>query len=173
VDNILEIDRMQAGEPLRLSLTQFSLVELIRDAVDLQLMQAADKEVDIFVGDDLADVCIEGDKLLLMRVLTNLLSNGVKYTPKGGSISVTLVPQSTAVEIGITDTGYGIPTNELANIFKPFYRVPKHEHQARGTGLGLAIVKHYVEAHQGRIIVDSHEGRGSIFSIQLPLIQTK
>lgn len=173
VDNMLEIERMQAGEPLRLSLTQVNMAELIHDAVAMQVMEASDKEIDIFVDDELANVQIEGDKLLLMRVLTNLLSNGVKYTPQGGSLSVTLVPQAGMVEIGIADTGYGIPRGEMDNIFKPFYRVPKHEQQAKGTGLGLAIVKHYVEAHRGKIVVDSQEGRGSVFSIQLPVLQTK
>lgn len=173
VDNLLEIERMQAGEPLRLMLSQFNLADLLQDAVAMYQMEATDKEIDIFVDDTLGETQIEGDKLLLLRVLTNLLSNGVKYTPKGGSIAVTLAPQTETVEIGIADTGYGIPHDELDNIFKPFYRVPKHEQQAKGTGLGLAIVKHYVEAHHGQVIVNSQEGRGSIFAIQLPLIQPR
>lgn len=173
IDNILAMERMQTNEPLRLSLTQLNLTELIHDAVAMYDIAAADKEIDIFVDSELSNLPVEGDKLLLLRVLTNLLSNGVKYTPKGGTVSITLTPQAQSVEVVIADTGYGIPAGELDNIFKPFYRVPKHEQQAKGTGLGLAIVKHYVEAHHGQILVNSHEGRGSVFSLQLPLAQPK
>jgi len=120
-----------------------------------------------------------GDPDQLFRALTNLVSNAINYTPEGGRIVVhswsEFVDQSSQdwVIIEITDTGIGIPARELASIFDRFYRGTNVSPNIPGTGLGLAILKDIVELHQGRIEVESEEGRGSTFRLRLPVLMAQ
>lgn len=106
------------------------------------------------------------------RVIINLLTNGIKYTPEGGKITVEVQydKDNEQVKIHVRDTGIGIPEDALANIFDRFYRVEKKVHTIKGTGLGLTIVKKIVEKHHGRMSVESALGEGSTFSVNLPAI---
>jgi two-component system sensor histidine kinase SenX3 len=116
------------------------------------------------------DVLIRGDRDLLVRALVNLLDNAIQYTRPGGRIDVTMAKADARVEVTVADTGMGIPANELLRIFERFYRVDKARSRALGgTGLGLAIVKHVAERHGGSIRVVSEEGRGSAFTLSLPV----
>jgi len=102
-------------------------------------------------------------------VLINLLQNAISYTPEGGQIAVEVQPDLNGVEVSVSDTGIGIPAADLPRIFERFYRVDKGRSQELGgTGLGLSIVKHIVEAHGGRVNVESKPGQGSRFSFFLP-----
>lgn len=103
------------------------------------------------------------------RAIINLLTNGIKYTPEGGKITVELAQNETEVAVHVRDTGIGIPEDALANIFDRFYRVEKKVHTIKGTGLGLTIVKKIIEKHNGRITVESAIGEGSTFSVYLPI----
>jgi two-component system phosphate regulon sensor histidine kinase PhoR len=105
----------------------------------------------------------------LREVLQNLLDNAIQYTPEGGRITVAANEASGQVCVGITDTGIGILNDELGRIFERFYRTEAARSlEAGGTGLGLAIAKHLIEAHGGRLEVESKVGRGSTFIIYLP-----
>jgi two-component system phosphate regulon sensor histidine kinase PhoR len=113
---------------------------------------------------------IWGDLDRLTEALINLLDNAVKYTPDGGSITVGAAANGNGIQIVVTDTGFGIPPKELPRIFERFYRVDRaRSRELGGTGLGLSIVKHIVEAHGGHVTVDSTVGRGSTFSLFLPV----
>lgn len=120
-----------------------------------------------------------GDPDQLFRALTNVVSNAINYTPEGGRIVVhswsEFVDQSTQewVIIEVTDTGIGIPAKDLATIFDRFYRGSNVSPTIPGTGLGLAILKDIVELHQGRIEVESEEGRGSTFRLRLPVLMAQ
>ena len=111
-----------------------------------------------------------GDTSHLQRVFVNLLSNAIKYTPDGGVIRVGLRREGSSVLATVSDTGCGIAAEDQAKLFQEFYRAndPVNQ-QVRGTGLGLALVKRIVEAHHGRIWVESEKGKGSTFSVSLPM----
>ena len=112
---------------------------------------------------------VEVDSLRLAQVVGNLLSNAIKYTPAGGRVSVTAGTAESKVWIRVSDTGSGIPREDLDKIFIPFYRSPREKRIAQGMGLGLSIARDLVEAHEGRLDVQSQPGLGSQFTIWLPL----
>jgi signal transduction histidine kinase len=116
------------------------------------------------------------DESRILQVFNNLLSNAVKFTPPGGKIIITTVlchdreDQQVWVEVRITDTGAGIPAEEVERIFDRFYQSAYHQqHNQQGTGLGLAIARHIVEAHGGKMWVESRIGEGSTFICRLPI----
>ena len=115
------------------------------------------------------EVYVQGDKVRLGRVLLNLVDNAIKYTPKGGRVILSLAKKGDDAHISIKDTGIGISKEDQEKIFERFYRVDKsRSREVGGTGLGLAICKRIVEAHGGRISVESEIGKGSTFTVILP-----
>ena len=117
-------------------------------------------------------VTIEGDKKLVMTLLSNLLENALKNTPEEGTVTLELSQDQGWVNIKVTDSGIGIPEEHLGHIFDRFYRVPNSENENNGTGLGLAICKSIVVALGGDIEVESEPGKGSTFTVTLPLAKT-
>ena len=110
-----------------------------------------------------------GDHKRLLQVFINLLDNAIKYTPEGGSITVSATSKEKIVQIDISDTGIGISEKDLPRIFERFYRVDKaRSRELGGTGLGLSIVKHIIQAHNGQVWVQSTLGQGSTFSFTIP-----
>jgi len=104
------------------------------------------------------------------QVLLNLIDNAITHTPKGGVITITAIKLDKWLEIAVEDSGKGIPAEDLPNVFERFYRVDKSRARATGgVGLGLAIAKSLVEAHGGKIGVQSQEGKGSRFYFTLPI----
>jgi signal transduction histidine kinase len=117
---------------------------------------------------------VTGVRARLAQVLANLIGNAVKYTRDGGHVHVVVeagaTPDDGRVRVRITDNGIGIPARDLPHVFDKFYRVQgKATHGITGTGLGLAITKSIVETHDGRIRVESIEGAGTTFVVELPL----
>jgi signal transduction histidine kinase len=102
---------------------------------------------------------------MISRVVANLLDNAIAYTDGGGSIHVRLSEKDGELQVSIADTGRGIPEDQLPYIFDAFYRINR---DTKGSGLGLFIAKTIVEAHGGRISVESSPGKGSVFSVMLP-----
>jgi two-component system phosphate regulon sensor histidine kinase PhoR len=109
------------------------------------------------------------DSRRVEQVLVNLLHNAIKFTPAGGNIKIIAKVENEELCISVVDTGVGIPQTELSRIFERFYKVDRAR-SSTGSGLGLAIVKHIVEAHGGRVWVESKEGKGSSFTFCLPLV---
>jgi heavy metal sensor kinase len=146
--------------PLRLDL-------LIKDIVNLFKILAEQKNIELMI-ESLQEVIVMGDKGRFQQLFSNLIDNAIKYTPKG-YIQVTLERNKGNVIVKIKDTGIGIPKEEQENIFKRFYRVDKsRSRETGGVGLGLSIVQWIVQAHRGRIEIESESGRGSTFIVYLP-----
>jgi signal transduction histidine kinase len=109
------------------------------------------------------------DPQRLGQVLINLIGNALKFTPRGGSVVVTLAAQGKGARIQVADTGVGIDASELPHIFERFYRGSRvNEARGSGSGLGLAIVRSIVDMHGGRVMVESQVGSGSTFTVTLP-----
>ncbi|MGN0802061.1 MAG: sensor histidine kinase [Candidatus Faecivicinus sp.] len=117
---------------------------------------------------------VTGDSVKLQQVIYNVIDNAIKYTPRGGEVHASLARAGKRAIIRVSDTGIGIPADDLPHIFDRFYRVDKARSRATGgTGLGLSIVKQIVQLHGGSIIATSEEGNGTTFVIELPLAQKK
>lgn len=166
IDSILDLARLEAGETeLRREL--ISVAELVRETTNQVRPLALGREIllETHLSPDLPPVF--GDRELLQRVLVNLLDNALKYTPPGGKVTVTaewLPPES--LLFAVSDTGPGIPPEHQARIFDRFVRVPGQ--RTGGTGIGLAFCKLAVEAHGGKIWVESKPGEGATFKFMLP-----
>lgn len=112
---------------------------------------------------------VNGNETQLTSMFSNLVENAVKYTPSGGRVEVAARPNNNEVEVRVSDTGIGIPKENLVRIFERFYRVDKaRSKETGGTGLGLSIVRHVAENHGGRVSVESTLGEGSTFTVRLP-----
>jgi len=168
VEDMLELSRIITGN-LRLQVQPTRLSGALEAAVETLQPAANAKEIVVTVDADPADL-VMGDAARLQQVVWNLLSNAVKFTPKGGSITVSLRRVSTTVQMEIADTGEGIDPSVLPYVFDRFRQ--EHSGSTRphsGLGLGLAIVKHLVELHGGEIRVHSDgKGRGATFRLSLP-----
>jgi two-component system phosphate regulon sensor histidine kinase PhoR len=148
---------------------------LLGDIVDSMRPIAARKRISLELEAAPAQTEAFCDSQALYQILSNLLDNAVKYTPEGGVIRVGSRPFTDAagvkrVEVFVSDTGSGIPPEDLPRLFERFYRVDKaRSRELGGTGLGLAIVKHLVRAHGGEVRVESQLGQGSTFLFTLPV----
>ncbi len=148
--------------------TEVDLSTLVRGFVETQSKAFATHRI-IVQADE--GCTIEGDADRIARVLTNLVSNAVKYSPPGTRISLRVERRSTHVVLTVSDEGPGIASEDLAVLFQPFGRGRSAQALAEGTGMGLYVVKQIVEAHDGQIEVESEPGRGATFRITLPLVQ--
>ena len=134
-------------------------------------MRAEAKKIQIHVDLEKDAPPVRGDGAQLGEVLQNLLDNAVQYTPSGGQIEVTARSNGHNVTFSVIDTGIGIPESDLERIFERFYRVDDaRSREAGGTGLGLSIARHIVDAHGGRIWVESAIGHGSRFHFSIPTV---
>jgi len=166
LNELLELDKIEAGldsqrEPVSLLEIVQKALEIVRTRADLKKQQIA-VEVPGYIP------LIMGNRMRLRQVFVNLLDNAVKYSPEGSRIQISLWEQSGQVVAIVSDTGMGIPADEQPYIFEKFYRSRKVSSSHEGIGLGLSIVRSIVEAHGGRIWVESHPGKGTSFTIVLP-----
>ena len=143
----------------------FSLDEQLRRCSILLSGQWTEKELDMTM--DLDEAVYVGDYDLMQHLWINLLTNAVKYTPKGGSITVTLKNEEKFIAVSVVDTGKGIPPEDRERIFDKYYQTDK-SHSKRGLGLGLAICKRIVQLCNGSLTVESEVGVGSTFTVKLP-----
>lgn len=143
----------------------FSLDEQLRRCSILLSGQWTEKELDMTM--DLDEAVYVGDYDLMQHLWINLLTNAVKYTPKGGSIIVTLKNEEKFIAVSVADTGKGIPPEDRERIFDKYYQTDK-SHSKRGLGLGLAICKRIVQLCNGSLTVESEVGVGSTFTVKLP-----
>jgi heavy metal sensor kinase len=172
VDQLLTMSRLDAGEAF-LEVSSFDFSELVRTTVEYMRLLADEKKLALKV-EATEKVQVEGDQSRLQQVVVNLLDNAIKYTPKGGSISVSAHGDPDKAVLTITDTGIGISQEGQAHIFERFYRTDKaRSRELGGIGLGLSIVKSIGAAHGGRVSVQSAEGRGSTFCFEIPRLVDK
>jgi signal transduction histidine kinase len=169
VNDLQELSLAEAGQ-LKLVRAGEDIGQLIKQTVAVIRPQAMAKGVSVSV--DLPDglPAVDIDWQRIGQVLRNLLENAVAHTSGGGSVSVTAAREGSWVSVSVTDTGEGIPAEDLANIFERFYRVDQSRTRATGgSGLGLTIARRLVEAHGGEINARSEPGKGSCFSFTLPV----
>ena len=166
---LLLLSQAESGQ-LVLQKSRVNLCQVVMDQVDQ--FQIPAEEAGIRLTADLAAECPAlADRVQIERMLTNLLSNALKFTPRGGEVRVAVRPGPGHIEIAVEDTGRGIPTESLPYIFDRFYRVPgtgSAPTPEQGLGLGLSFVAWIVKAHRGKITVDSTPGLGTRFTIKLP-----
>jgi signal transduction histidine kinase len=166
IDNLLEASRIQAGR-LKLEPTDVSLPRLAQKLVEGLRTQGTGHVVEMDFPADFPPVW--GDPERLQEVLSNLIDNAVKYSPAGGMIWIGGRADLSGVTVYVADQGIGIPAEEQARIFDRFHRVQsEQQRRTKGTGLGLYLARAIVEAHGGRIWVESMPGRGSVFIFSLP-----
>ncbi len=169
VEDLLTLSKIESKE-FYLKQERLPLSELIDDVLDFMKEGAEKKKISISRNIVPASLEVSGDRSYLEQVFINLLDNGVKYTHPGGEISVSAVENEQGeIQVVIKDNGMGIPKEDLSRIFERFYRVDKGRSQELGgTGLGLSIVKHLIQAHGGRVWVESQLEKGSAFYFTLP-----
>jgi signal transduction histidine kinase len=170
VNDLQELSRVEAGA-YELHLQQTSVKALVDSTIGRLGRQFQEKGVSIRtqISPDLPPIKVDEDRI--GQVLLNLVGNALQYTPPGGSVQIIAAGQPTQVQIAIADTGIGIPPEHLPHVFTRFYRVDKSRSRTGGgSGIGLTIAKHLVEAHGGRIWVESPGvGKGSSFIFTLPI----
>lgn len=168
-DELLTLTSIEAGK-LALEIAAVAPRQILEPCLELARLRAAGKRLTLTAELPDALPAVRGDRQRLQQVLQNLLDNAVQYTPEGGRITVRAFPRNGEVVFEVADTGIGIPESDQQRIFERFYRVDAaRSREAGGTGLGLSIAKHLVEAHGGRIWVESQVGRGSRFFFSLPV----
>jgi len=168
-NDLLKLSRIEAGR-LELEMRAIRVEGLVSHCVETARLKADAKEIEIRVNLSENTPAVRGDGAQLAEVLQNLLDNAVQYTQPGGTIDVKTRFDGKEVVFTVADTGIGIPESDLERIFERFYRVDAaRSREAGGTGLGLAIARHIVDAHSGRIWVESAIGQGSRFHFSVPI----
>ena len=170
VSDLLTLVNIDSGG-MKLSISDIDLHERLLEQVKRLSPLARENGIELECS---AKEALEtpGDAVKLQQVIYNVIDNAIKYTPRGGSVQASLARSRHAAIIRVTDTGIGIPAADLPHVFDRFYRVDKARSRATGgTGLGLSIVKQIVMLHGGTITATSEEGKGSTFTIDLPLSQ--
>jgi signal transduction histidine kinase len=147
-----------------------ALVELVSVVIDQHRSSAEAKQLHLSLAstDNLPPIPV--DRALMARVISNLIINAINYTPAGGQVIVRVGAESDAQCISVKDTGVGIPKEKQARLFQSFYQANDHlTRQVGGLGIGLAYARRIIEAHHGQIVLSSEEGKGSTFTVYLPL----
>ena len=171
IEDILNTSRIESGL-IKVNKESISLTMLIEEQLKMIKGYAEEKNIEIIGQKPIVFDQVYVDRDMMSQVIINLLSNAVKYTSSGGTVKIkTEVDEAASVaRVFVTDTGVGIPEEEIEHVFDKFYRVGANEKQAKGTGLGLNLVKQMVETvHGGRVFVTSKVGEGSTFGFELPL----
>ncbi len=165
LNGLLDISRMESGK-VQMDFRAVSPGPMVLDAVEPFRVAAQDQGVmlKVEIPADLPDVWV--DMTRIVHVFGNLMSNALKYTPAGGTITLSALAEEKEVRFSISDTGRGIPKQHLPRIFEQFFRVPDQAKET-GAGLGLAIVKEIIQAHAGEVGVESQEGKGATFIFTL------
>jgi signal transduction histidine kinase len=176
IENVLDFSRIEQGRK-QYEFEPTNLVALTETTVKLMEPYAAEKGVNLKLetssspaGNGNLELDIDGRAL--QQALVNLIDNAVKHSPKGQTVTVEihLTADRNAVGLSVSDHGPGIPAAEREKIFERFYRLGSElRRETQGVGIGLSVVKHIVEAHGGRVLVESEIGKGSRFTIALPL----
>lgn len=171
IEEILNISRIESGL-IRVDKKPFSMAILIQEASKMIESYAKEKDISVEVPAPIICDQVNADKDMLSQVVINLLSNAVKYTPAGGKIKVASEVNEADgnICVKVTDTGVGIPAEDVEHVFDKFFRVEANKKIAKGTGLGLNLVKQIVEkVHDGEVSVTSKVGEGSTFGFTIPL----
>ncbi|QKS73091.1 cell wall metabolism sensor histidine kinase WalK [Paenalkalicoccus suaedae] len=168
VNDLLQLSKMDSKD-YNMNVATIHAPQLINQVVDRFEMSTKNQAIDFKRKIVDEPIAIKGDRDKLMQLMDNIVSNAVKYSPEGGSITVSLKQEKDRIVVSVKDEGVGIPKENIPNVFDRFYRVDKaRSRNLGGTGLGLAIAKEIALAHGGNIWVSSEWGKGTTFSFSLP-----
>jgi signal transduction histidine kinase len=167
--DLLDAARIEAGD-LSMTFSAVNLVDIAREVIGLFEESAANHRLSLEASSE-AEVL--GDPTRLYQVVTNLVSNAIKYSPHGGEVGIRLTRVRGEVELAVVDEGVGIAPEEVDRVFEPFRRSGKVKDNIPGVGLGLSVSRRIVEGHGGRILVSSEPGRGSTFTVRLPALSSE
>jgi signal transduction histidine kinase len=166
VSDLLDAVRIQAGH-LTLDLEEIAIGAIVDQAEEMNRPMAAERGIELVVRALERDRTVRVDRARIQQVLGNLLGNALKFTDRGGRVTLEAAVVGNTALLRVRDTGSGIPVDRLPHVFDQFWQGSSAD--SRGVGLGLAIVKAIVEAHGGSIAVESAVGQGSTFTLKLPL----
>ena len=168
INDVLDFQKLEAGR-MRFNMQANDIREVVEEVYQTMLCSAKEKKIDFSkeFEDNLPKAVFDSNQII--QVLTNLVSNAIKFTPEEGKITVCVLRQEEELVIRVSDTGMGIPKKDLPKMFDRFYRVHRPGKEIQGTGLGLAIVNKIVTMHGGRIEVESEVDKGTTFIVFLPL----
>jgi len=173
VNNLLDLGRIEVG--VGLELENVAVLDILERVTGSLQQQAAGKNIELSLQlpRDMPHA-VEADSALLYQALYNLLENAIKYTPPGGRVTLRTLSGPETITFEISDSGLGIPPEDLPRLFEKFYRGSQREARLQhGSGLGLAIVHSIAGQHGGRVWVESQPGQGSTFRLEIPLQQEK
>lgn len=166
---LLDLSKIESGTVFE-EKEEIDISDLLVEEVNFNIPKAREKSIDLTLTPLPSLPKLRVNRMGIVEVVSNLINNAINYSPDGGQIDVSADANDEFVSIYVKDTGLGIPESELENIFERFYRVKTEgTRYIVGTGLGLAIVKSIVQAHQGKVKVESIEGKGSKFTVTLPI----
>lgn len=169
INDLLNIARIEAGESLKPHYQKVDIVQLARKVLLIQKQSTNRHELLLDAEENIPEIIGDQDKL--DQILTNLVSNAIKYSPNGGKVTVSIKKEEPNIHIIVSDEGIGIPKEHLPKIFERFHRVHTEDNRRiYGTGLGLYLVKHLVEQiHLGKVWAESEVGKGSKFHVLIPI----
>lgn len=172
INDVLDFQKLESGR-MKFDLSLNDVARTIHDAADTMKLFADKHKVKMLVNlaPDVGQAMFDHNRII--QVITNLLSNAIKFTPPSGKVTLQTTRQNNEIIITVTDTGMGIPKDDLPKIFERFYRVKRPGKEIQGTGLGLPIVAQIITEHSGRILVDSETGKGTTFTVYLPVTPPK
>ncbi len=171
VQDLLALSRFDAGE-MRFNMSPFDAARSAANVYEAMRLEVEKHELELHIALPAQPVMIYGDRDRIEQVMINIMTNAMRYTPAGGSVTMELVTGGDTAEIRVRDTGIGIPKEDIPHIFDRFYRVDKARSRAMGgTGLGLSIAYEIVKRHNGEIRIESELGKGTQVSICLPMLR--
>ncbi|MFD2147635.1 sensor histidine kinase [Mucilaginibacter antarcticus] len=166
ISDLLDVTKIESGQ-LPLTYTSFDLVSLVRDLIEQ--MQYTTRSHHIAFHSEVGSFVLAADRQRLEQVVINLLSNAIKYSPKADLVKVSVTGNAEGAIIKIQDFGMGIAPEQQGRIFSRFYRVEEVDEHISGLGIGLYISKEIISRHNGQLRVESEKGKGSVFTIELPV----
>ncbi len=168
VNNLLDIARIESGR-VQMDIREISIKETLGSIADLISPQIKEKNISLKISIKTKSDKIRADSSQLERVFVNIVGNAVKFTPEKGKIFISCQDKKDSVEFSVEDTGIGIPKGDVDKVFQEFFRSDNAlDQKVKGTGLGLSLVKKIIEAHKGKIWVESELGKGAKFTFTIP-----
>ncbi len=168
VNQVMELRRLESGKPIDIQLYQGDVLQFARYLIESFQPQSEHKHIQLLFRSSIAELILDFDPDKLTIILSNLISNAIKFTPTGGQVVVEITQQETIWSLTVSDTGIGIPPADIAHVFDRFFSAAALT-QEGGTGVGLSLTKELVELLNGEISVESQEGEGSTFRVELPI----
>jgi len=168
VNNLLDISRIESGR-VQMEMREISIKDILDSVVDVMAPQIKEKNISLKINTRTKKDMVRADSSQLERVFINLLGNAVKFTPAKGHVTISAREKDGTFEFSVEDSGIGIPRNGMEHVFEEFFRSDNAlDQKVKGTGLGLSLVKKIIEAHKGKIWVESQLGKGTKFTFTIP-----